>query len=83
MAAYCENQANWKNLRFCSYYCKSFGDAFVKLNIGDLLFCMVGFEGYLDVTAALNSHVTQTDKFRKDFCIANTPDSTVHVDRKL
>jgi hypothetical protein len=44
---------------------------------------MVGFEEYLDVTAALNSHVTQPDTFRQNFCIANTPDSTVNVDKKL
>jgi hypothetical protein len=62
---------------------KSFGKAFIKLDTGKLLFCMVGFGAYLDVTAALNSHVTQTDTFRKDFCIANTPDLTVHVDRRL
>jgi len=44
---------------------------------------MVGLEGNLHVTAALNSHVTQHDMFWKDFCIANTPDLTVNVDRWL
>jgi len=45
------------------------------------MFCTMGFKGNLDVTAALNSHLTQPDTFWKDFCIANMSDSTVHVER--
>jgi hypothetical protein len=54
--------------------------AFSPLMHWDLLFRVLGFEGCCEIAAVLNSNGTQPDTFRKDFCIANTTDSTVHVD---
>jgi hypothetical protein len=77
MTGYCRTQANCNNLDCFSYYSKIFLQGIYQTKNWNPLFCMDSFEGYLDVSVALNSHVTQTDTFRKDFCIANTPDSTV------
>jgi len=75
-------------LEFCTFQREMFTGghiwtAFIPLMHWDLLFCMKDFEVYLYVTAALYSHVTQPDRFRKDFCISNTPDSKVHFDGRL
>ena len=69
-------------VEFCTFQREMFTGShflsgFSRLIHWNLLFCMTGFEVYQDVTAALNSHVTKTDRFLKDFYIANTPDSTV------
>ena len=60
MAGYCQPRTNCNNLQCCSNYSKIFRQGICQTEHWDLLFCMVGFEGYLDVTAALNFYVTQT-----------------------
>jgi len=77
MTGYCRTQANCNNVQCFSYFSKIIRQGIYQTKNWDPMFCMVGFEGYLDVIVALNSHITQTDTFRIDFCIANTPDSTV------